>query len=213
MKSVTKYSTELPKHMVLRKINLNILIGISDEDPFLLLEDTICNEDELLTHAKLKKNMQLIEAVHLNRFISAFWMGDFAKAMESSKLMAELPSSKMPKIQTLYYTCYRGIAAYQLYRGGNGEHFLTEGNEVLSKVQSWRKMCKHVENKLLLLQAEYFASQCNRASAIEKYGASISAARDHGFVHEQGLAYEVSFVFVLVHLFVTPNLNASLNRI
>jgi len=48
------------------------------------------------------------------------------------------------------------------------------------------------ENKVLLLEAEYFASKCNRNSAKEKYEASIKSARDHGFVHEQGLAYEVS---------------------
>lgn len=63
-----------------------------------------------------------------------------------------------------------------------------------------------VENKLLLLEAELFASQCNREAALKKYEASIKSARDHGFVHEQGLAYEVSFVMlsllssILMHL-------------
>ena len=124
---------------MLRKINLNELIGISDDDPFILLEGTVCSEAELLAHAKLKNNVQLIEEVHLTRFLSAFWLGDYASAMESFKLMAVLPSSKMPKIQALYYTFYRGIVAYRLFREGNGEHLLTEGNEVLSKVHAWRQ--------------------------------------------------------------------------
>ncbi len=125
--------------MVLRKINLNELIGISDEDPFLALEGTVCNEAELLEHAKFKNNIQLIEAVHLTCFLSAFWVGDFIKAMESFKLMEVLSSTKMPSVRALYYTFYKGIVAYRLFREGNGEHLLIEGNEVLSKVRSWRK--------------------------------------------------------------------------
>jgi len=190
MKSIMRYSKELAKQVVLRKINLNLLVGITDEDPFLVLEGTVCDKDDLLAHAKLKHNMQLIEACHLTDFLSAFWMGDFVKAMESFKLMAVLPSTKMPKFQAIYYYFYKGIVAYQLFREGNGAHFLEEGNEILSKVKSWHRSCNHVENKLLLLQAEYFASKCKRNSAKEKYDASIKSARDHGFVHEQGLAYE-----------------------
>ena len=135
----TKYSKELSKHSVLYKINLNELIGISDEDPFSVLEGTICNEAELLEHAKLKNNIPLIEAVHLSQFLSAFWMGDFTKAMESSNDILMLPSSKMLKLQSIYFTFYRGIVAYRLFREGHGEHLLEEGNAVLSKVQSWRQ--------------------------------------------------------------------------
>eukprot|EP00585_Thalassiosira_rotula_P016436 CAMPEP_0196171746 /NCGR_PEP_ID=MMETSP0911-20130528/5653_1 /TAXON_ID=49265 /ORGANISM="Thalassiosira rotula, Strain GSO102" /LENGTH=283 /DNA_ID=CAMNT_0041438623 /DNA_START=110 /DNA_END=961 /DNA_ORIENTATION=+ len=190
MKLMTKYTKELRKPGVLRKINLDELMGISDEDPFLLLESTVCNEADLLAHAKLIHNIQLIEEVHLTHFLSAFWMGNSIKAMESYRLIAALPSSKMPKIQALYYTFYWGIVAYQLFRDGSGEDLLAEGNAVLRKVQSWRQTCDHVENKLLLLEAEYFASKCVIKSAKKKYEASIKSARDHSFLHEQGLAYE-----------------------
>jgi len=189
MKIVTKYSQEFSIQGVLRKNIIDELIGVSNDDNF-LSDGTVYDVAQILAHAKLKNNLQLIESVHLTHFLSAFWMGDFVMALESVKLIAALPSSKMPKIHTIYYTFYRGIVSYRLFREGNGEHFLTEGDEILRTVQTWRQKCEHVENKLLLLQAEYFASQCSRNLAQEKYEASIRSARDHGFVHEQGLAHE-----------------------
>lgn len=125
--------------MVIRITNLNLLVGITDEDPFSVLEGEVCNEAELLLQAKLKNDVTLIDAIHLARFISAFWMGDSSKAMESSTKILSLSSSKMPRFQGIYHTCYRGIVAFRLFREGNGKDFMTEGNEVLQKVQSWRK--------------------------------------------------------------------------
>ena len=57
-----------------------------------------------------------------------------------------------------------------------------------------------IENKVLLLEAEYFASKGNRNLALEKYEASISSANDHGAVHEKGLALEVSLVYAFSYV-------------
>lgn len=46
------------------------------------------------------------------------------------------------------------------------------------------------ENKLILLEAENYASMCNVVAAKESYELSIKVARDNGYIHEQGLAYE-----------------------
>lgn len=77
-----KYSKELLKYAVLRKINVDELIGISDEDPFTILEGSIRNKAQLLTDAKINNNVQLMEAIHMAHLFSAFWMGDFDRAME-----------------------------------------------------------------------------------------------------------------------------------
>lgn len=47
------------------------------------------------------------------------------------------------------------------------------------------------QNKWLLLKAEYNASFRGSSDANEFYEASIKAARDHGNVHEMGLAYQL----------------------
>jgi len=41
-----------------------------------------------------------------------------------------------------------------------------------------------------LLEAEHYASMCNVVAARESYELSIKVARDNGYIHEQGLAYE-----------------------
>ena len=105
----TKYSKELTKQAVLLKIYLNELMGIVDDDPFAELEGAICNEAGLMLDAKMKNNVQLMEAVHMTRFLSSFWMGDFLEALESSKIILSLPSSRLPKMVTPYFTIYRGI--------------------------------------------------------------------------------------------------------
>jgi hypothetical protein len=96
----------------------------------------------------------------------------------------------MLKIQGVFFTFYKGIVAYSLFRNGSGQHLLKEGNDALSKLQAWRQSCDWIENKVLLLQGEYFASAASRDAALVKYEESIKSARDNGFVHEQGLAHE-----------------------
>ena len=83
MKLITKYSIELATHAVLRKININELIGIVDDNPFSVLEGAFCNEAELMASAKVTNNIQLIESIHSTHFLSHFWNGDYEKAMES----------------------------------------------------------------------------------------------------------------------------------
>jgi len=120
-------------------MTVNELMGIEEDDPFLILEGQICNEAELLVDAELSNNSLLIEAIYMTRFLSDFWVGDFVDALESSKMVTSLASSKMPKITSLFFTVYRGIVAFRLFREGNGKHLLEEGNTVLSKVQSWHQ--------------------------------------------------------------------------
>jgi len=190
MKSIAKYSEDVSKKLVLRKVNLNELMGISDDNPYSVLEGAFWDIDGLLFDAKSKGDIHLIEAVNMSKFLSAFWRGDFLKAMEFSNELMSLPSSKMPKLHLIYHTFYRGIVAFRLFREGNGVSLLKDGEDVLSTVKAWSETCKWTENKALLIEAEYLASKCKRNLAKEKYEASIQSARDHGFLHEQGLAYE-----------------------
>merc|ERR1712087_834589 len=52
-------------------------------------------------------------------------------------------------------------------------------------------------NKLFLLQAEHYFFMNDEDKAIEKYEQSIQAARDHHFIHEEGLAFERAAQFHL----------------
>lgn len=51
--------------------------------------------------------------------------------------------------------------------------------------------------KLFLLEAEFFYLQEDHARALACYNAAIKAARDHRFIHEEGLACEKLATFLL----------------
>ena len=169
------------------------LTGV-DSNPFLAFEGTIQDENSLLADLKYKNHIQGLESIYNYRFISAFWKGDYAKANEWYKEATALAASKMLKITIVYRTFYRGLIAYQLYRNGEGEEWLDEGKTVLDKVEMWRQNANKsiFESKLILLEAEHYASNCNIVAAKESYELSAKTARDYGLVHEQGLACEVS---------------------
>lgn len=116
-------------------------------------------------------------------------------AKKWSKESSALPSFKMPKLQLIYHTFYHGLIAFQSYREGEGEAFLEEGKKVLSKMEQWAKNSKVIfENKLYLIEAEHYASLCHIVAAKESYELSAETARNHGLLHEVGLAYEVSVI-------------------
>merc|ERR1719491_1690136 len=71
--------------------------------------------------------------------------------------------------------------------------WLDEGNSMKDQLGKWVKSCSKsiFENKLILLEAEHYASMCNVVAAKESYEMSIKVARDNGYIHEQGLAYEL----------------------
>ena len=80
-------------------------------------------------------------------------------------------------------------------RDGEGEDLLEEGKKILEKMERWAKNSKAIfESKLILLEAEHYASMCNIVAAKESYELSAESARDHCLMHEQGLACEVSLL-------------------
>ena len=181
---------ELAKLALIDVVLLENLIG-KQSNAFSIFEGTIPTEDFILADAKAKQNIASIELIHTRRFLTSFWMGDYVKANEYGKSASSLPSSKMPKLWSIYRECYRGIIAFHLYLQGEGEEWFEQGKEILKKFEFWVTISKDVfESKLLLLQAEHSAVSCDVKKARKLFHASIMAAKDHGYIHEQGLAFE-----------------------
>ena len=64
---------------------------------------------------------------------------------------------------------------------------------MMDKMREWSYSSKAIfENKWQLLKAEYNASFEGSDDASQFYLASITAAKDHGNMHELALAYELS---------------------
>ncbi len=191
------------------------LIGRKSDDLYTALGENIRNKQSLLKYAQHESNFQLIEAVHLANVFISFWMGDWEEAQKSSEIALTCPSAKMPKSQGVYHMVYRGIIAFTMYRGGKGEFqgfcvssvieyklfphqclihigekWFLEGKRVLDQMETWVNCQKKIfENKLILMEAEHYASMCNVVAAKESYELSIAVALDNGYIHEQGIAY------------------------
>ena len=169
---------------------IETLIG-TKSNAFDVFEGTIPTETFILADAKAKKNIVSIELIHTRRFFTSFWFGDYRSANESYKAASSVPSFKMIKLWTIYRECYRAIIAFHMYAEGEGEEWLEEGMQLLTKFQFWRTISKNVfESKYLLIQAEYFAASCDIEKARTSFEASIKSARDYGYINEQGLAFE-----------------------
>ena len=128
--------------------------------------------------------------------MAAFWRADYAEANKCYDLASAQPTFNMPRIQMISICLYRGLISFQLFRAGEGEDWLAKGKKMLSKMEMWTKNCSKdvFENKLYLLEAENYASDDHIVAAKESYELSITSARDHGLIHEQGLASEVSSI-------------------
>ncbi|KAL7545938.1 hypothetical protein ACHAWF_009286 [Thalassiosira exigua] len=81
--------------------------------------------------------------------------------------------------------------SFQNFRDGKGEDWLEIGRKALAKTEVWVKNSQVIfESKLYLMEAEHYASNCHIVAAKESFVLSAKTARDHGLVHEQGLAFE-----------------------
>jgi len=192
LNTIAKYSKEVLMFAALDNVLIDNLTGV-DSSPFAAMQGMeIKDETQLLTTMKRRNHHQSLVTIYSNRFMSAFWRGNYREANKYFDLAVSLPSYKLPKIQLMYSTFFRGLVLFQSYRDGAGEDCFEEGKLILDKVRRWEANCKEMfENKVVLLEAEYYASNCNIVAAMESYELAAELARGNGFVHEQGLSYEL----------------------
>ena len=110
----------------------------------------------------------------------------------------------MPTMHLIYHSFFRGLIKFQCYSEHKDKHRLQEGKEMMDRMGIWANKCNMdvFGNKWLLLRAEYAASQGSdntNDDAEQLYLESIKAARDHGYLHELGLAYELLGDYYTVH--------------
>ncbi|KAL7525328.1 hypothetical protein ACHAXR_000957 [Thalassiosira sp. AJA248-18] len=79
------------------------------------------------------------------------------------------------------------------------EKWLKIGQGAMHSMRKWASTCSkwNFTNKLHLLEAEYHFLKGDDKHAMKFYNASIESARDHRFVHEEGLAEEKLATFLL----------------
>ena len=94
----------------------------------------------------------------------------------------------LPPFYSLYIWI-NGLVQFQLYRDGEGDAYFDEGKEMLKELEKYEQRSMHIakRNMVLLLQAEFYASNCEVNKAKATYLAAIQSSRAYNY---QGLAYE-----------------------
>jgi tetratricopeptide (TPR) repeat protein len=92
------------------------------------------------------------------------------------------------KIATFFFFGLIGFSFARKY-AEEREEWEEVGNNALEQFHKWVENSDwNFKNKLNLLLAERCFLQDNQQNAFEQYDSAIRAARDHKFVHEEGLA-------------------------
>ncbi|KAL7465825.1 hypothetical protein ACHAXS_006140 [Conticribra weissflogii] len=198
LKKMIKDNLTCAKLAILDKVMIDELRGEKSNAFATYFQGSFMNDDDLISHALAANNMNLLEYIYLRRFFLAFWADDWDDAETYSRTALSLPSANRPKLLSIYFTFFRGLISFRQYRKEQSNEKLKNGIEAICKIEFWFQLApSNFENKLLLLNAEQIASLSNIEDPKKHYLASITAARDNGRVHEQGLAYELmgNFLF------------------
>lgn len=132
------------------------------------------------------------ETLSFHKVLQSFWLGYHDRCYHyAEKLLETKDSGKHHRLVALFY---HGLNSFVLLRKGK---FTKRCAQVYKIARSALKEAEDLSrwnyrNKVYLLEAEKYSFQGYNKEARNSYGAAIMAARSAKFLHEQGLACELS---------------------
>jgi ATP-dependent RNA helicase DDX31/DBP7 len=92
-----------------------------------------------------------------------------------------------------------GLASFRIYCETRDPLWAERAEHFRQRIKTWKDQgCLwNFENKNFLLDAENYYSNGNMELAQVSYDNAISSARQHKFLHEEALAYELAAIFYL----------------
>ena len=102
------------------------------------------------------------------------------------------------QLKYVYFKFYHGIIAFQQYRNGKGEEWLDQGKDCLEKFKVWSSLsATNFQSKLLILEAEYQASEANILAAKTTFESAAKVSRDNCFINDRALACKLYGQFLI----------------
>jgi len=153
---------------------------------------------QLCEMAKLMKNRLLLSHVHLSMMLVHFYRREYMSVLE---LNEQHGAEGVKQILDFFRVFFSGVSAMNLARhtAARGSKKLRGMGEKCTKIMT--QLCYHsswnFENKLHLLQAELHYLNEDIVAANTSYTNSIASAREHQFLHEEALAYELHGIFLI----------------
>jgi len=164
----------------------------SSEKSYALFYDT--TEERLFTDGREQSTISLCRFILFKRKYVAFFLGQMNAAADFFELGLSFPIGGNGRLVNIIVGVFIDglIAFYYARKRRYDETRWTEiGIGVLNLMEVWAKASDwNFSNKLFLLRAECFFLRGDERAALQMYNASIKAAQDHRFIHEEGLAHE-----------------------
>ena len=167
------------------------LIG-SNEDSYVTFLN--CTEEDFFLNARANNKDSFCRSICNKQKYVSFITGEMESAAKWLEKSMDYPVGMNPTfVSIIVGTFIDGLIALFFARkhGEDEERWTKLGEGVINSMKQWSRTSDwNFSNKLYLLEAEYYFLKDNEAMALEKYEASILAARYHLFIHEEGLAFE-----------------------
>lgn len=131
----------------------------------------------------------------------AFFKGDLDVAANMYELALSFPAGSTGRLVSAIINPFiDGLIGFFFARkhGENEQKWTNVGLDAIRSLRKWVDSSTwNFSNKLYLLEAEFYYLREDDERALVCYNASIRAAREHKFVHEEGLAEEKSATYLL----------------
>ena len=151
--------------------------------------------EELSQIGEQSKNSYLLFNVFMSQIFQHFWSRDYVAVV---KLCEKQPPSKCKRILEVMRCFFEGIASMSLARRTHQLKWRIVGEKAVENMAKLEMINKwNFEHRSKLLQAELHYLDGHLFSAEVAYKASIVSAREHKFLHEEALAYELYGIFCM----------------
>lgn len=163
--------------------------------------DGIPGKATLIAHAKEKGDKLFILMNYVHHLVRTFLFRRFDSVPAELIAADTVLGNKMPlRPMYLFAMFFEALAAYQFARQVDKDEdklkWLSKGNLLLGKFRVWSSHSPwNFENKLLLIEAESLDVVGGHEGAERLYLRSILSASEHKFVHEEGVAAELTGLF------------------
>ncbi|KAL7540418.1 hypothetical protein ACHAXR_012736 [Thalassiosira sp. AJA248-18] len=164
----------------------------SREDPYMTYLN--CTENALLQQQVSQKNFVVYHLLCNRQKLACLLKGNLDGAIHCYKMSLKYPQDKWAQsTSTILGDFLDGIIAFACaQKHQSDESYWT--NIGLKAIEQFQKLVESSEwnfsHKLYLLEAEHHALKGNNEAALQKYTLSITTARKHHHLQEEGFAFE-----------------------
>ncbi len=174
------------------------------EDPGRLIGEAF-DERSMISHLEETNNYTSLFVVHLVRAMLAFWFGKFSLAWDCLQQAEPYRASVAGLLISTQYPFLQSLIILQLlsdWPESSHPHHLQQIEANQHQIQRWAEHAPmNFQHKWQLVEAEKHRHQGQLLPAMQAYEKAIREAREHGYLQEEALAYELAAHFYLAQGF------------